>query len=463
MSDDQTRTLGATLTGQGDALDERVAGAVLVFSEGRAVCGAIPLREDELVIGRGTVGDVVIADGHMSRRHVSLRKDGNALVVRDLGSRNGFVLDSVRVPTNGEARVTKEALLRLGTSLLLIVDDLRPFREHGLKTQDNFVVGPRLAAAYKQIAVASTAGDTVHITGESGSGKEQAAREFHRAGPSPDGPFVAVNSASIPEGVAERLLFGARKGAFSGAHADAEGYVQAADGGTLFLDEIGELDATVQAKLLRVLESREVLAVGAAKPEPVELRVVSATNKDLRAMVGEKRFREDLFYRLGRPQVSLPPLRERREEIPALARIAVDRVSAGIALGTALLEACMLRPWPGNVRELLRELQDAASRALAEGSKTVEEKHLDVTAGTAFSKGGHDDDHGANTAAERPAQLPPRDQIEAALRNANGQVVPAARALGVHRNQLRRWLARNSVDPRSFAGDPSAPDESTEG
>ncbi len=460
MSSDQTRTLGATLTGQGDPVDERVPGVVLVYSEGRAVCGGIPLRGDTVEIGRGTVGDVVIADGHMSRRHISIRRDGDAVVVRDLGSRNGFVLDGVRIPTNGEARVTKEAVLRLGNSLFLIVDEVRPFREHGLKTQDGFVVGPRLAAAYKQITVASTAGDTVHITGESGAGKEQAAREFHRAGPRPDGPFVAVNSASIPEGVAERLLFGARKGAFSGAHADADGYVQAADGGTLFLDEIGELEANVQAKLLRVLESREVLAVGAAKPVAVQLRVVSATNRDLRAMVGEKKFREDLFYRLGRPQVSLPSLRDRREEIPALARVAVERVAPGIGLGVALLEACMMRPWPGNVRELLRELQDAASRALAEGAKSVEEKHLDSTAGTAFTV--DDEEPGLHTAAERPAQLPGREQIEAALRSANGQVVPAARALGVHRNQLRRWLARNSVDPRSFASSPVT-DEPSDG
>jgi len=148
MSSDQTRTLGATLTGQGDPVDERVPGVVLVYSEGRAVCGGIPLRGETVEIGRGTVGDVVIADGHMSRRHVSLRRDGDAIVVRDLGSRNGFVLDTVRVPTNGEVRVTKEAVLRLGNSLFLIVDEVRPFREHGLKTQDGFVIGPRLAAAY---------------------------------------------------------------------------------------------------------------------------------------------------------------------------------------------------------------------------------------------------------------------------------------------------------------------------
>ncbi|HSD89435.1 MAG TPA: sigma 54-interacting transcriptional regulator, partial [Kofleriaceae bacterium] len=353
MSSDQTRTLGSTLPGQGDPVTESpIPGAVLVFSEGQPVCGAIPITKRAIELGRGTIGDVVIADGHMSRRHVEVSIAGDGLVIRDLGSRNGFVLDGNRVGPNAEARIEAEALLRLGNSLFLVVRDIRPFREYGLEQRGGAVIGPRLAAAHKQILVASTAGDTLHLTGESGAGKELAAREFHRVGPSPDGPFVAVNSATIPEGVAERLLFGARKGAFSGAHADADGYVQAANGGTLFLDEIGELDQTVQAKLLRVLESREVLPVGASRPVSVELRIVSATNRDLRSMVGAKKFREDLFYRLGRPLVSLPPLRERREEIPALARIAADRVQQGIKLGTSLVEACMLRHWPGNVREL---------------------------------------------------------------------------------------------------------------
>ncbi|MDX2091861.1 MAG: sigma 54-interacting transcriptional regulator [Kofleriaceae bacterium] len=460
MPADQTRTLGSTLGGGDDSPpDGPIPGAVLVFSEGHAVCGGLPLADDRLEVGRGTIGDVVIADGHMSRRHVEISRDANELLIRDLGSRNGFVLDGVRVPSNGEARVRTEAVLRLGNSIFLVTHDVRLFREHGLRTTGGAVIGPRLAAAYKQIAVASTAGDTVHITGESGAGKELAAREFHRAGPTPSGSFVAVNSASIPEGVAERLLFGARKGAFSGAHADAEGYVQAADGGTLFLDEIGELDTSVQAKLLRVLESREVLPVGASRPVRVMLRIVSATNRDLRAMVGAKTFREDLFYRLGRPQVSLPSLRERREEIPALARIAADRVQPGIALATSLVEACMLRRWPGNVRELLRELQDAASRALAENARTIEERHLDATAGTAFTAPDEaGDDHPA-TSSERPAAMPPRELVEQALRDANGAVVPAARALGVHRNQLRRWLARHQLDPKSYALSDTAPPE----
>jgi transcriptional regulator with PAS, ATPase and Fis domain len=309
------------------------------------------------------------------------------------------------------------------------------------------VVGPRLRACYRQIELAAGAGDTLHITGESGAGKEAAARAFHEHGPTPHGPLIAVNCAAIPEGVAERLLFGARKGAFSGA-SDAEGYVQAASGGTLFLDEVGELDPNVQAKLLRVLESRQVLPVGATRPQSVEIRIVSATHRDLRVMVGQKRFREDLFYRIARPHVRLPPLRERREEIPTLARLVVDRTTAGLRLRTSLLAACMERPWPGNVRELLREIQDATSRARGENSPTVEERHLEPSAGMPFT-----DETPVVSASERdePAPLPPRDAIEAALRDAGGQVQTAARTLGLHRNQLRRWLVRTGVDPRSFA------------
>jgi transcriptional regulator with GAF, ATPase, and Fis domain len=134
------------------------------------------------------------------------------------------------------------------------------------------------------------------------------------------GELVAVNCAAIPAGLAERLLFGTRKGAYSGADRDADGYLAAADGGTLFLDEVAELDLDVQAKLLRVLETGELLALGAARPRAVQLRVVAATLRDLRAAVAAGRFRDDLYYRIGRPEVRLPPLRERLEEIPWLVR-----------------------------------------------------------------------------------------------------------------------------------------------
>src|SRR5262249_25883004 len=160
---------------------------------------------------------------------------------------------------------------------------------------------------------------------------------------------------TISETIAERLLFGAKRGAFSGADADADGYLQAADGGTLFLDEIAELGLAVQAKLLRVLENKEVLPVGATRARPIALRLCSATHKGLRAQVEAGRLREDLFFRIATPQVSVPPLRQRLEEIPWLLQVAAQSVAPNLKLSASLVETCLLRSWPGNVRELLAE------------------------------------------------------------------------------------------------------------
>jgi DNA-binding NtrC family response regulator len=259
---------------------------------------------------------------------------------------------------------------------------------------------------------------------------------------------VAVNCATIPEGIAERLLFGARRGAFSGATADADGYLQAADGGTLFLDELADLDSAVQPKLLRVLETREVTPLGAARGRTVDLGICAATLREIPAEVAAGKFREDLYYRMGRPAVRLPPLHERREEIPFLIRFALDAVSPELAPDVLLVEACLVRPWPGNVRELLGEVRRAGHTAREKGSSRVERLDLGTAAGLALGA--------APPPAPAPAPgagaggEPTREQIEETLRRAQGNVTRAAQELGMHRNQLRRWLARHALDPRRF-------------
>src|SRR5262249_47131898 len=200
------------------------------------------------------------------------------------------------------------------------------------------------------------------------------------AGASAGGPLVAVNCATIPEALAERLLFGARKGAFSGADADSDGYIQEADGGTLFLDEVAELSLAVQAKLLRVLETREVLPLGASKPRKIELRFCSATHRDLRAHVAAGKLREDLYFRIATPRVTVPPLRERPEEIPWLLQAEVSRIAPSLALHVSVVETCLLRGWPGNVREILAEIRSAAQTALSAESQRLEARHLNPTA-----------------------------------------------------------------------------------
>jgi transcriptional regulator with PAS, ATPase and Fis domain len=246
-----------------------------------------------------------------------------------------------------------------------------------------------------------------------------------------------VNCAAIPEGLSERLLFGARRGAYSGAVADSEGYVQSAHGGTLFLDEIAELDLLVQAKLLRVLETREVLQLGASKPRKVEIQVCVASHKSLREEVAQGRFREDLYFRVGRPEVYIPPLRERLDELPWLVARELIAINSELHASVNLIEDCALRVWPGNVREFLREVRRAAHQALDAESLLVDTQHLASDAGYGLTPSKPPE------ASASKSVMPSDERVASALVENGGNVRGTARALGIHRNQLRRWIERN--------------------
>lgn len=418
-----------------------VPGLVLVFSAGQPLLGAI-VASSEIVLGRGEIRGVELRDSCMSRRHATVGYGRGKWVVVDQASRNGSYLNGERL--EGTVEFAGDAVLRTGETISLLLGDIRPFLEHHVDTKGDYIVGPRMEPILGLVQRAANSG-VLHVTGETGAGKEIAARHFHKFGPGRDGPFVAVNCAAIPEGVAERLLFGATKGAYSGADKEARGYVEEASGGTLFLDEVGELDLSVQAKLLRVLETREVLPLGASRPKKIELHLCSATHRDLREAVSAGEFREDLFYRLGRPHVTLPPLRERLEEIPFLIERHLHATDPSLLPHATLVEACLLRKWPGNVRELLAEVRDAAFEAQALGKTVVRVNHLADDAGLE-----HNHVDSSAQLSSRPSHLPPRDDIEKALKESSGKVATAARALGVHRNQLRRWLEKNEVDPKQF-------------
>jgi DNA-binding NtrC family response regulator len=211
---------------------------------------------------------------------------------------------------------------------------------------------------------------TVLITGESGTGKELVARALHTTGPDPDAVFLAVNCAAIPHDLLENQLFGHVRGSFTGADRDQAGLFVAAGQGTVFLDEIGELSRTTQAKLLRAIENKEVLPIGATRPVSFRARLVTATNKDLLAEVAAGRFREDLYYRLNVVSIQLPPLRDRREDIPELVAVLLAKHTARLGkhvqgVDNATVRGLMAAPWKGNVRELDNALERAV--ILADG------------------------------------------------------------------------------------------------
>jgi transcriptional regulator of acetoin/glycerol metabolism len=440
----------SVLTDEGE--DGAVAGLVEIFSEGEPRCRPIRLGLAPVDLGRvAAPGVFVVEDDRVSRLHTRVTLTGAGVRITDLGSRNGTAVDGRRVHDETFGQLPR--VLRIGQTLFRFTADVRPFFRGGVEVHDKEVVGPTLRVSRDEIVRAAKNGTTVLLTGPSGSGKELAARAFHVASAREQAPFIAVNCAAIPTGLAESLLFGAKKGSHSTASADTEGYVQSADKGTLFLDEIAELDITVQAKLLRVLELREVLPLGASRPRKVDVQVCSATLKDLRVEMMNGRFREDVYFRLAVPAVRLPALIERLEEMPVLAQLELAAVDPRLTLHVSFLEAAALRAWPGNVREFLRELRQSARAALDAPRLVVEAKDLSPAAGEEIN-------------ATRPSSNPRAaaeqtpDNIRGALLREKGNVTRAARALGMHRNQLRRWLEKNEVDPKTFGdaggeGEPS--------
>lgn len=432
-----TETSGATPTSEDRHQHENVPGLLAIFSNGRPRFSLFPLTYGALTLGRNELLARGMDDTRVSRQHLAVERVADGFLFRDLGSTNGSAVDGVAL--TGERIVNAPRVVRIGGTLLLPLLDLGPYAstitiEHGI------VWSPGLAALRMHVGEHARLGRSVLFTGESGSGKEVAARAYHAATKYAHGPMIAINCAAIPRELAERLLFGARRGAFSGATHDAEGYVQAAHRGTLFLDEIAELDLAVQAKLLRVIEAREVIALGATSAQSVDIRICAATSQDLRSAVAEKRFREDLYYRIGRPEIRIPPLRERLEEIPWLIDIVLASVSANAQASAGLVETCLLRAWPGNVRELRAEIQSAAVVAATRGSTKVLPEHLDPQAGIAM-----------RIDAETPvAAEPTADEILAALRLERGNVSRASSRLSISRSKIRRFIEREGVKLDAF-------------
>ncbi len=257
---------------------------------------------------------------------------------------------------------------------LSLREELKKLKKAVFETENPQMIGksPKMLKVFKDIGKIAAKDITVLITGESGTGKELAAKAIHLNSSRASGPFIAINSASIPKDLLESELFGYKKGAFTGAIKDKEGKIEAASSGTLFLDEISELDTELQAKLLRFLQEKEFTPLGSNETLKADVRIIGASNKDLAAAVQNRQFREDLYYRFNVVQVKLPPLRERKEDIPLLAknflREAVVKLETGERELSGDAKALLLKyDWPGNVREL----ENVIKRACVLSSGTI--------------------------------------------------------------------------------------------
>ena len=398
---------------------------------------------DRLQVGSHPLNEVEVRDRTVSRFHceVFVDREGRAWV-KDLGSRNGTRVNGVRIR---EAELQEGMVLRVGHLELAFIP-LAERNELPIAAVGSFgtLVGSSLPlrAAFAVLEKAAASSVTVLLTGESGTGKSEAAELLHERSGRASRPFRVVDCAAVPANLLESELFGHERGAFTGAIQRRVGVFEEADGGTVFLDEVGELPPELQPKLLRVLEAREVRRVGSNRHVPVDVRVIAATNRDLRAEVNVGRFRPDLYFRLAVLTVRLPALRERPGDIPLIARqllgrLTLDEETRRALTDPAFLARLQLSPWAGNVRELRNHLERCAAlhEALQPSTEDPSPQHLDaLDVSIPFSE-----------ARRRLLATFERNYVRALLERHEGNVSQAAATARVDRAHLHRIMRRHQM------------------
>ena len=448
-----------------EATRDPTPGFVLIYSRlHKQLPAAVPFASETTTFGREVDNVLCIPEAAVSRYHGRVERRADGCWIVDNGSTNGILVNGERVTST---KLADHDVVRVGDTLARfaergiygygayrvdgsVVESARPIR-HGIEGCP-LVGGYQIDRLLERIAKVANTQLSVIVTGESGTGKELVARTLHRAS-GRGGPFQAINCAALPANLIESELFGYRKGAFTGAAQDKTGLVKAAHQGTLFLDEIGDMPPEAQAKLLRVLQERQVLPVGATVPEPVDVRVVCATHRTLEDLVASGSFRGDLFARLREFTAHLPPLRERREDLYPLVRHFLEKGGrADAAVSLPYMVGLAHYGWPYNVREL--ESAVKLSIALSEGQAELDLPHLPETIRQSLE--GHGEKRGGDATpppAERPTRKagPPSEaELRQLLRDNEGNIAAVGRALGKERMQIHRWLKRYSIDPNEY-------------
>jgi DNA-binding NtrC family response regulator len=404
---------------------------------------AIAIGDLAMTVGSGPGNDVLLSDPTISRRHLQIEPRVEGVILRDLGSTNGSFVQGARF---AELTLGFGTEVTIGQTVLKYVPQEEPLE---LQPSDEESYGslagrdPKLRKLFRLLADVAASDATVLIEGETGTGKELIAEEIHRHSPRRTGPFVVFDCGAVPKELIESALFGHLRGAFTGAVTDRPGAFEEADGGTLFLDEIGELAPEVQPALLRALDKRAVRPVGGTAYNQVSVRVVAATNRNLRAEIAAKRFREDLYYRLAVVRMHVPPLRERPDDIALLVEHFARQFAAGRQLEIAKEELDRLRhhTWPGNVRELRNVIERAC--ALTHGTKLEIDEAFDEKVGT--QAGAVNIDLPFKEAKAQLIDAFEREYIRAQLKHHNGNLSAAARSAEVDRKHFRELLRKHGL------------------
>jgi transcriptional regulator with PAS, ATPase and Fis domain len=446
---------------------------LLAFWEGGFAAFTLP-ASGKVAIGRLQECEICIDHPSVSRRHAELLL-GSQLRVVDLGSFNGTRVGGVRIAPNEPTLVPPRSVVEVGSTFLVVETPARgqpagtlrpPASPPGAQDGELVVADERMMQLHRLLRAVAQGTISVLLLGETGVGKEVIAQSIHRYSPRAGRPFVSINCAAIPEALLESELFGHERGAFTGAVREKAGLLETAEGGTLFLDEVGEMPLPAQAKLLRAIELRQIVRVGGVRPRPVDVRFVSATNRDLEQLIAARAFRRDLFFRLNGISVSVPPLRERLAELEGLARRFLAEFGVSLGRGNLVLSPeALLRlrshAWPGNVRELRNVVERAV--LLCEGHE-IRPEHLSLEPlGSAeiapesvpppsSAHGSIGGGIGASDWRELPAgglsdelQATERRRILEALERCAGNQTRAAEMLGISRRALIHRLETYGV------------------
>jgi transcriptional regulator with GAF, ATPase, and Fis domain len=427
-------------------------GAVLVVASGDAARteARIPGRVGGVLrVGKAQDNDLVVGDPTVSRYHLEVVRTEKGILVRDLESRNGTLVGGARIK---EAIVEPGSLLVIGdVSLLVRVDVEGAVVPPSAKQDFGLAIGKSLAmrrlfGLLERIAPSDA---TVLLMGETGTGKDILGRSIHDASRRAAGPFEVVDCSAISATLIESELFGHERGAFTGAVNEHEGAFERARGGTIFLDEIGELPLDLQPKLLRVIESRQIRRVGGKKPLDVDVRIVTATTRDLAEEVKAGRFRQDLYFRLAVVTARVPPLRERTEDVAIIAEKMLAGFGRGLALAPSAVAQLRSHAWPGNARELRNVLERAAILAQASGQTTLASFDLAPAAAAGGPQYEFVAGESYGEARARAEHAFERQFVTWILGQHGGNIAAAARAAKMDRKYLGDLARKHGLSPSS--------------